>query len=488
MWTGRQTLSSIENAISDLRRQEGQLDTALRSAVAEVERLRQERSDALRELARIKLDEMTAGRLVSNLDAGERRAAQILDDYRLRMAALGDRRDALQKEVAAAEAQRHAAAEAVEKALAAVEAVRAEAEAKARVTPEWQAAKAAWAAAAAVATEAHKKAASAEADLGAKKKPYDQDPLFTYLWNRRFGTSAYDASNLARYIDRKVATFIGFLEARPNYAALIEIPLRLREHATVKAAEASQAQAVLSDIERRAMREAGIEAKEANLAEARHKLAAAEQMLEDKNGLLGKLDQERNALVSGGTDPAYNEALTTIASADSKDDLRALYQEARRTPTSADDAIVRRLETIDANIAKTDGEIANLRSSAAALAGRRSEVQQVRDRFRNAGYDHPHVTFPNEGAIADTLKQVLAGAAGGILWDLLREGFSNRGPRSSPDFGYPNQPFPFPLPGGSSGGDWRNPSGGWSGGSGDRDYGGGGGGRDRDDFSTGGSF
>ena len=93
MWTGRQTLSSIENAIANLHKEEGQLDTALRSAVAETERLRTERSEALRELARVKLDEMAAGRLVSSLDAGERRAVQILDDYRLRIAATAERRD-----------------------------------------------------------------------------------------------------------------------------------------------------------------------------------------------------------------------------------------------------------------------------------------------------------------------------------------------------------------------------------------------------------
>ena len=33
MWTGRQTLSSIENAIANLHKEEGQLDAALRSAV-----------------------------------------------------------------------------------------------------------------------------------------------------------------------------------------------------------------------------------------------------------------------------------------------------------------------------------------------------------------------------------------------------------------------------------------------------------------------
>ena len=61
MWTGRQTLASIESAIAKLHGEEGQLDQALRSAVGDADRLRKERSQGLRELARIKLDEMTAG-------------------------------------------------------------------------------------------------------------------------------------------------------------------------------------------------------------------------------------------------------------------------------------------------------------------------------------------------------------------------------------------------------------------------------------------
>ena len=91
MWAGRKTLASIEDALSKLCGEQGQLDQALRSAVGETERLRSERSLGLRELARIKLDEMAAGRLVGNLDAGERRARQILDDYRLRITAAAGR-------------------------------------------------------------------------------------------------------------------------------------------------------------------------------------------------------------------------------------------------------------------------------------------------------------------------------------------------------------------------------------------------------------
>ncbi len=492
MRTGRQTLSSIEDAIANLHKEEGQLDAALRSAVGETERLRKERGEALRELARIKLDEIAAGRLVSNLDAGERRAVQILDDYRLRIAATAERRDGLLEEVATAETQRNAAATAVEEALAVVEGIRADTEAKVQTAPAWQAAKGAFDEIEAVAAEAEKKAANSETELGAKKKPYDDDPLFTYLWSRKFGTRDYQSGNFVRFIDRIVADFIGFNDVRANYAALIEIPLRLREHATAKRAEVAERQGALSEVERKAMLDAGIEPKERVLAEARHKLAAVDQTLEEKHGLLRKIDEERKGLLDGGTNPAYGQALETIASADSKDDLAALYQEARRTPTSADDAMVRKLESLDGNVAKADSEVSNLRRSAQDLAHRRLEVQEVRDRFRGAGYDHPNATFGNDGDIADVLGRVLQGAVNsGVLWDLLRGGYRYRQPRGRPDFGAPNFPFPFPIPGGgtnsSTGGGWREPSsrGGWSP---REDYPDRSGRDDDDRFTTGGSF
>jgi hypothetical protein len=485
MWTGRQTLGSIVSAIGKLYREETQVDSSLKSAIADAERLRKERGEALRELARVKLDEIAAGRLVSNLDAGERRAVQLLDDYRLRIAGIAERRERLLKELESAQSGRDAAARLVEEALAAVEAVRAEAERKVQAVAAWREAKAASDAANDVASEAEKKAATSEAELGAKRKPYDDDPLFIYLWKRGFGTSRYQSGNLVRFMDRMVADFIDFAGVRPNYAALIEIPLRLREHATAKRALAAERLAELSRIERHAMVEAGIEPKEQALVEVRHRLAAADTTLDEKHGLLRQVDSERNALVAGGGSPAYEEALSVIAAADAKDQVAQLYLEARRTATSADDSIVRKLESLDARMERTDAEVSDLRRTASDLAKRRIEVERVRDRFRGAGYDHPHGTFGNDADIANALGRVLAGTIGGqILWDILRGGYTTRGPEGRPDFGYPNSPFPFPIPGGGNrgswGGEWRDPSsrGGWSP---DRD-------RDRDDFSTGGSF
>ena len=67
--------------------------------------------------------------------------------------------------------------------------------------------------------------------------------------------------------------------------------------------------------------------------------------------------------------------------------------------------------SIDAKSAKVEAEIAGLRRTAQELSSRRLEVEQVRDRFRTTGFDHPQATFENNGAITDVLGRVLEGAA-----------------------------------------------------------------------------
>ena len=88
---------------------------------------------------------------------------------------------------------------------------------------------------------AEQKAEQAEADLQEKRQPYEADPLFMYLWRAKFGTSEDRAGGIVRYFDRKVAKLIGFDGARRNYAVLLQLPVRLREHADRLRAELSGA-------------------------------------------------------------------------------------------------------------------------------------------------------------------------------------------------------------------------------------------------------
>jgi hypothetical protein len=486
MWTGRQTLASIEHAITRLHGEESQLDRALAATVGDIERLRMERVQSLHELARVKLKEMTDGRLVTNLDVGEQRAMQILQEYRLRVAAIVDQKQAIQKEVTAAETARHSAAATIEQLLQEADRVRAEAEARVQASQVWVDAKAARDKAGAIAIEAEKKAEASAAELGTKKKPYDADPLFAYLWQQRFGTAQYAGGYIVRIVDRMVAEFIDYNASRPNYATLIEIPLRLKEHASASRKVAEESQLVVAEVERRAMVEAGFDEREKRLTEARHKLAALDEMVENKRAVLRKLDEARAALLADKS--AVPALLKTIADADAVDSLAVLYAEARRTPTDTDEAIVNRLEALDAKLLKAETEIADLRRQALDLSRRRTEMEDVRGKFRRTGYDHPQSTFGNDSDIGGVLKNVLEGVVrSGVLWDVLRQGHRSRSARTNTDFGSQSFPFPMPLPDGQtsewSGGDWRNPSsrGGWLPGPAEPR-------RDDKDFTTGGSF
>lgn len=487
MWSGRDTLGSINQAISKLHREESSLDRALQSAMAEGERLRQERGRLMRELARVKLDEIAGGRLVSGLDAGERRAASLLDGRRTRIARAAEVRDEAAASLPAAEAAQASAAQAVEQALARLDALRHETEAALASDPASRAAQAAVDESLAFAATARRKAEQNAEELALKKKPYDEDKLFQYLWQRGFGTSSYAHSGLTRFLDRMVANFIGYTEVRANYHMLREIPLRLAEHAEAREAAVTEARARLASLEAEALRRAGIADLEKALESAREHLAGKDAALDAARKTLALADNQRDQLINGAGDPAYIEALATIAAADAKDDIATLYAEARRTPTRADETIVGRIEAIDKQIASADNELQGLRETARSLAKRRTDVERTRERFQRSGYDHPNATFGNERVIAEVLGGILTGALkGSVLWDTLRGGYSSQPPRSRPDFG---GGFPFPLPGpwnqenesGNVWGDgWRNPgsAGPWAPHSGD----------DNDDFSTGGRF
>ena len=104
-----------------------------------------------------------------------------------------------------AERERHERAATLEAALKAVEELRTRAEADTRVSGGWAEQRAKVDEAAGIAAKAEEKAANAEADRDEKRRPYEADPLFTYLWRRNFGTAEYRAGFLTRYFDRKVA-------------------------------------------------------------------------------------------------------------------------------------------------------------------------------------------------------------------------------------------------------------------------------------------
>lgn len=456
MISGRQALATIEQAIARARDEENQVERALQATVDEAARLRMERMEAFRDLARLKLDPATGKDVLGDIDAAERRALNILAERRETLARLTERRRAAELSERDAELERHEKAAALEEALAAMEELRTRVEADTRVSGGWAEQRAKVEQAAAVAAKAEEKATNAEADREEKRRPYEADPLFMYLWKRKFGTADYRAGFLARFFDRKVAHLVGYDKARPNYVMLNEIPVRLREHAARVKAEVDAQRQRLAEVERTALAGAGAEPVQARARAAASALREAERKLAAAKAALAEFDQTYDASFLQGDAP-FREAVELLAQADAQQDIRRLYNEALKTPSPKDETIIRRIDATATALVATAKKILDLQEKARELAHRRATIEGERDEFRRRGYDDPYATFGNESVLSSVLGGIIGGMLQGtVLRDVLQGGYHRRPGPSDTDFGGSSFPPPFPqdgdgFPGGNDG-------------------------------------
>lgn len=426
---GRDALSSLENAISGVRTNETRLTEVLRSAAAEAERLRFDLAESFKALALVRLDALLRNQVVGGLDAAERRALDLMRSHKAKLDQILVRCGGAQSALVSAEEEHRQRMVSVSEAREPIAALQARVEAEMASDPGWLAQKAALDNAIEVATAAEEKAKVSEADRDEKRKPYEADPLFMYLWERKFGTAAYTASNIVRYLDRRVASLVGYDTARPNYMLLNEIPDRLREHAAASLAKARSADEVLEQIERVALTNAGIEPLEAVLAQRLEALKVASDRLTAAQRMMASFEDERARLQSEGDQRAHGEALNVLTQALAQENLQTMYQEARQTPTPEDDRLVQKIELTQTAIARAEADVAKIREEARETARRRGELENVRDQMRSRRYDRHNSQFELDGG--DVLGGLIGGILGGVLqsrdlWEALEKAHRKR--------------------------------------------------------------
>ena len=110
-------------------------------------------------------------------------------------------------------------------------------------------------------------ATRAESDREDKRRPYENNRLFSYLWRRRYRFPEYRALPLFRTMDGWVAGLCRYEEAHRDYRMLLEIPDRLRAHADKLLQEAHAETEALAGLERAALAADGVPELAAALAE-----------------------------------------------------------------------------------------------------------------------------------------------------------------------------------------------------------------------------
>ncbi|MBR0652957.1 hypothetical protein GXW78_25100 [Roseomonas terrae] len=439
MVNGGSVLHEVDVRLAELQREASAAQTEADRLAAQREGLRSDEAEALRELARLRLKELADGRAaVDALDAAgdqlretlARRARELDAAQR----AVLDARDAL----AAAEARRDAEVETNRAAQEAEASALKEAEAKAAQDADFQRLSTAAEEAERIAQHAEQKAGFAARDFEEKGKPYRADPLFAYLWDRGWGTGRYRAFPLVRMIDGWVARLIEFEPARRSYALLAELPGSMTGHAARMRADADAAVRVLVE-RRRAL--AGLPVGGSRIDPAA--LDAAEDTVEAARAALTAAEAKRSALASG-EDPASQEAIRALEAAIGQRSLRTLREEAARTPTRDDDAIVARLEITGAERVRLENTLADAQAHSQAARHRLVELQSLRQEMRSRGVERSDWGFASGALVGALVTELLRGA-------LSRDGFWDRLERQRlPDqMGGTSQPGPWgnPLPG-----------------------------------------
>lgn len=475
MFRGRDALRSIDRSIQELRRELEQVSQRTAKDTDDLARYRQRQAETLRKLAGVRLSIAQREPMVDRLSRTERDALQLLSARNDRLKDLEARLDADGAARAGLDGQRHDQADRVEVLEHELADAEAKHEAKLADDADYKAQLDVVAQAERIAEEAARKTELAKDDREEKGAPYEADPLFVYLWERKFGTDAYRAGPLIRMLDRWVAGLIRYHDARLNYQRLIDLPTRLGEHAERVSQDADREAEALNALARERRVAAGVQAIEDRLTEAEAELARIDSALEEEAGAKSALEEER-ARYLRGEDDDYAKAVALLSETLARADLRKLHREALLTPERDDEALVEEIADLQEEIEETEEDLKERREMARTLERRRVELEDVRARFVRKRYDSRESYFDDDDFLENLLKGIARGAiSGGGLWREIERHQRRTASTSSRSRSRSRTPNI-----GTWGSNRSNP---WSGGGGRRTGGFGGGG-----FRTGGGF
>jgi hypothetical protein len=464
--SGPEALKSLDEALRDVRREEDEIARRLARSAELVTKLREQEGELLRQLAEVRLDPSTQAELAGQISQAERKARDMLKAHAEEMGTSEKTLAKLDQDIATQTAERSRLQDEAAKRDAELKALAETVRPRLAADPDFAKKLAAAEELAAVAAESLRKTTQAEADREQKGRPYRDDPLFMYLWEAGYGTRNYRANNLVAWLDGKVAALIGFPAARPNFAMLNEIPLRLREHAERQAANAKAAEDELAALESVAIDEAGGKA-------AREALETTVKAIETLDAQIVALQDQRDEALKAqrelaqGSDPAFAAAIGGLAEALGREDLKTLLAEARATRTGRDDTIVQQIDDVRQRAKDEDSETADQKQRLKTLAARRRELEDIQYEFKKQGFDNPRSSFGKDDLVGDLLNDFLRGGISAAnYWAQWQRSQRWSGPRDDArsrttnwgDVSWPDNSF---AGGGRQSRGYGGPGGGW---------------------------
>ncbi len=435
MWKGSSALNQLDNSLKGLRGDVIRLDSDLSQLSHRLTSNERQRVQLLNGIAKVRLSEIESGQLNASVLAADQEAAQLLDQRQAELAKLTDAIDRIENRISDAEEARLdllLASNEAEQALTELEnQVQTDLQNDAAYIAQFEAARQAES----IAEEALLKVQTAQSNLAAKAAPYEADELFMYLWKRGFGTTAYKANFLARFIDSWLARLISYSDARINFWNLSEIPKRLQAHADQVSSNADREHTKLQQLERDALASAGKDQAEKRVDQARNALDAHDDSLEAlEKGLDDKLNERASYLA--GEDRFTRQCLSRLSQAVEHQDQSQLERSVRDTVSARDDQLAIQLIDLQEQMSGMRDDLQDVRNVHQSKLSRLRDLESVRQKFKHSRFDDVRSGFGNKAVIASALGQFLQGLVNGNdLWQLIKRNQRYRDVGGRPDFG-----------------------------------------------------
>ncbi len=409
MRSGKSVLREIRRDLREARSNAAAASTRVHDLRQQVEAARSEEARCLAKLASVRLGVLAGGAAARRIDEADRAALAVLADRERELERLAreisDGAAALVPLIEERSARLDHRDECAAAYRAQVEATRA----RLAQEEEYTAQKGHAEFAAGQARNAGAKAEQAEADRDEKRRPYEADPLFSYLWKRRYRFEEYRPYPVIAALDGWVAGLCDYGKAHRDYGLLLEIPVRLRAHADELAARAAAERARVVELEDAALAADGATELQDRLTGAQRDLDAAEQAVVVAEARQDRLCAAEQAL-NAGRDPFTNRAESLLEQQMANEDVATLRQDALATATDADDELVR---AIGRARSAADGVRPQLAAAERDLetANRRvTDVERIERDFRAQDYESSNSVFDDDFDIGFLLGGLLRGS------------------------------------------------------------------------------
>jgi DNA repair exonuclease SbcCD ATPase subunit len=187
-------------------------------------------------------------------------------------------------------------------------------------------------------------------------------------------------------------------------------------------------------MERQAAEADGISNLLTRVQEAEKQLKQHDAQIEAEEVRYRQLVQQQTGF-NDGTDPLSKQAIELQLAALQREEFSELLRKAHATPRPEDDVIVAQLQQLQQQQSQIGAEIQSINQFLQQQQRNLAELEELRRRYRQNGYDAYNSSFPADFALGSLLGQLLGGLMNSdLIWRELGRHQHRRG-QSSGDWG-----------------------------------------------------